>query len=142
MSQYFIWLGVNHLSLCDYPYSRFYAGYKYNVAIIDIDGVSLLSLTSLIIWPYPRIYLALFAEVKRCLPSNMHFPWYENKIPFLSKLILIFTFCISHICRDCKILRLYRIQQLNVKMFLVPVCNRNIDYLYCQLFLYYVRRFL
>ena len=47
MSQYFIWLGVNHLSLCDYsPISRFYAGYRYNVAIIDIDGVSLLSLTS------------------------------------------------------------------------------------------------
>ena len=47
MSQYFIWLGVNHLSLCDYPpISGFYAGYRYNVAFIDIDGVSLLSLTS------------------------------------------------------------------------------------------------
>ena len=47
MSQYLIWLGVIHLSLCDYPpISRFYAGYRYNVAIIDIDGVSLLSLTS------------------------------------------------------------------------------------------------
>ena len=55
MSQYFIWLGVNHLSLCDYPNSRFYAGYRYNVSIIDIDGVSLLSLTSSIIW-----LLALF----------------------------------------------------------------------------------
>ena len=42
--------GVNHLSLCDYPNSSFYAGYRYNVAIIDIDGVSLLSLTSSIIW--------------------------------------------------------------------------------------------
>ena len=46
MSQYFIRLGVNHVSLCDYPYSRLNAGYRYNVAIIDIDGVSLLSLTS------------------------------------------------------------------------------------------------
>ena len=36
MSQYSIWLGVNHLSLCDYPNSRFYAGFRYNVAIIDI----------------------------------------------------------------------------------------------------------
>ena len=50
MSQYFIWFGVNHLSLCDFPNSRFYAGYRYNVAIIDIDGESLLSLTSSIIW--------------------------------------------------------------------------------------------
>ena len=32
---------MNHLSLCDYPHSRFNAGYRYNVAIIDIDGVSL-----------------------------------------------------------------------------------------------------
>ena len=46
MSQYSICLGANHLSLCDYPNSRFYAGFRYNVAIIDLDGVSLLSLTS------------------------------------------------------------------------------------------------
>ena len=47
MSQYFIWLDVNHLSLFDYPpISRFYVCYRYSVAIIDIDGVSLLSLTS------------------------------------------------------------------------------------------------
>ena len=50
MPQYSIWLGVNHLSLRDYPNSRFYAGYRYNVAITDIDGVSLLSLTSSMIW--------------------------------------------------------------------------------------------
>ena len=39
LSQYFIWLGVNHLLLCDYPYSRLHAGvYKRN-----IDTMSLLS---------------------------------------------------------------------------------------------------
>ena len=45
MPQYFIWLGENHLSLCANPNSSFYAGYRYDDAIIDIDGVSLLSLT-------------------------------------------------------------------------------------------------
>ena len=45
MSQYSIWLGVKHLSLCDYPNSRFCASFRYNVAFIEIDAVSLLNLT-------------------------------------------------------------------------------------------------
>ena len=41
LSQYFIWLGVNHLLLCDYPYSRFHAGVYKRTCYIDT--MSLLS---------------------------------------------------------------------------------------------------
>ena len=58
---------MNHLSLCDNPILAFMLVID-TMSIMDTDGVSLLSLTSSIIW-----LLAYFANVKRCLHSIVMF---------------------------------------------------------------------